>query len=107
MGMSTLTEGVATGGRLRIAAAKSLPVTNKSSNNKLDKSGQIYLEPGSFAVDGSFIFVRNPTIFELGQSYRMLKRQIGGQVAPLSVVQSVYAHNRLSWWTIHRSADAS
>jgi predicted GNAT family N-acyltransferase len=34
----------------------------------------------------------------------MALREIGN-VAPLSVLESVYAHNRTSWWVIHRSDD--
>ncbi len=37
----------------------------------------------------------------------MLVREIGSDVAPVPVVQSVYRHNPLAWWTIWRSADAA
>jgi hypothetical protein len=37
----------------------------------------------------------------------MLVAEIGGNLAPLSVVQSVYDHNPMTWWTIHQAANAS
>lgn len=46
-------------------------------------------------------------MFELRDSYQMLVAEIGGNLAPLSVVRSVYDHNPISWWTIHQSPTAS
>jgi predicted GNAT family N-acyltransferase len=61
-------------------------------------------EPGAYAPDGGFVFVTNPPSADLEQTYDMAVREIGN-VAPLPVLQSVYAHNRCSWWVIHRSGD--
>lgn len=61
-------------------------------------------EPGAHAPDGGFVFVTNPPSAELGQTYDMAVREIG-DVAPLSALQGVYAHNRTSWWAIWRSQD--
>jgi len=61
-------------------------------------------EPGAYAPDGGFVFVTNPPSADLGPTYDMAVHEIG-EVAPLPVVQSVYAHNRCAWWVIHRSSD--
>jgi predicted GNAT family N-acyltransferase len=48
--------------------------------------------------------VTNPPSADLKQTYDMAVREIG-DVAPLSVLQSVYAHNRQALWTIWRAPD--
>src|SRR5579862_764909 len=61
-------------------------------------------EPGAYAPDGGFVFVTNPPSADLAQTYDMALREIG-DVAPLSVLQSLYSYNRCVWWVIHRAKD--
>jgi hypothetical protein len=68
------------------------------------KTGRKYFEPGAFGPDGGFFFVRNPTGTDLITSYGLLVREVGN-VAPFSVVTSVYDANALAWWVLWRSSD--
>jgi len=77
-----------------------------SSGSQLSKIGKQFFEPGTYARDGSFVFVRNPTDEQLSETYEMLRAAIGW-IAPLPVVKSVYAHNPLAWWILWRAEDAS
>jgi hypothetical protein len=77
-----------------------------SSGSQLSKIGKRFFEPGTYARDGSFVFVRNPTDALLTETYEMLKSAIGW-IAPLPVVKSVYAHNPLAWWILWRAEDRS
>lgn len=47
----------------------------------------------------------NPPSADLFQTYEMALREIGPDVAPMPVLQAVYAHNRHAWWAIWKSAD--
>jgi len=62
-------------------------------------------EPGAYAPEGGFVFVTNPSSAVLEETYNLAVREIGPDVAPLSIVRMVYGHNPLSWWAIHRAAD--
>jgi predicted GNAT family N-acyltransferase len=64
-------------------------------------------EPGTYTADGGFVFVCHPSPDMLAASYHLLLAELGTEVAPFSVVRSVYAHNPLSWWLICRAADES
>jgi hypothetical protein len=75
-----------------------------SSGSQLSKIGRRFFEPGTYARDGSFVFVRNPTDQELTDTYAMLDEAVG-PIAPLAVVKSVYARNPLSWWVLWRAED--
>jgi hypothetical protein len=107
MGQKMKTATGANIGAGTISAVDEPTNSNKNINESLWKSGQSYREPGAYASDASFVFVKNPTVFELRESYKMLTAEVGGNLAPLSVVQSVYDHNPVSWWTIHQSTNAS
>jgi len=77
-----------------------------SSGSQLSKIGKRFFEPGTYARDGSFVFVRNPTEQELTETHAMLDEAIG-PIAPLAVVKSVYTRNPLSWWVLWRAEDRS
>jgi hypothetical protein len=77
-----------------------------SSGSQLSKTAKRFFEPGTYARDGSFVFVRNPTDEQLSETYEMLRTAIGW-IAPLAVVKSVYAHNPLAWWVLWRAEDRS
>lgn len=77
---------------------------DSSSGSQLSKIGKRFFEPGAYAHDGSFVFVRNPTDQELIDTYAMLEKAVGS-IAPLAVVKSVYAKNPLSWWVLWRAED--
>ncbi len=77
-----------------------------SSGSQLSKIGKRFFEPGTYARDGSFVFVRNPTDQELTDTHAMLERAVGS-IAPLAVAKSVYARNPLSWWVLWRAEDRS
>jgi predicted GNAT family N-acyltransferase len=64
-------------------------------------------EPGTYTGEGNFVFVRNPESAALFFSYSQLLVAFGPNVAAFEVVQRVYAHNPISWWTVHRSPDFS
>jgi hypothetical protein len=76
------------------------------SGSQLSKTGKRFFEPGTYARDGSFVFVRNPTEKQLSETYEMLRTAIGW-IAPLPVVKTVYAHSPLAWWVLRRAEDAS
>jgi hypothetical protein len=90
------------------AAAPLLPEKTDefSSGSQLSKIGRRYFEPGTYARDGSFVFVRNPTEEQLCETYDVLKNALGW-IAALPVVKSVYARNPLAWWVLWRAEDAS
>jgi len=71
---------------------------------RLSKSGKRFFEPGAYASDGRFVFVRNPATEELIASYGLLAHALG-PIAPLPVVISVYDRNPLAWWVLWRAAD--
>jgi len=77
-----------------------------SSGSQLSKIGKRFFEPGTYARDGSFVFVRNPTEQELVDTYAMLAQTLGS-IAPLAVAKSVYARNPWSWWVLWRAEDRS
>src|SRR5215469_7681726 len=79
--------------------------TGKSGTcGRLSKSGKRFFEPGAYASDGRFVFVRNPATEELIASYGLLAHALG-PIAPLPVVISVYDRNPLAWWVLWRAAD--
>ncbi len=55
--------------------------------------------------DGSFVFTKKPAFRRHAQIYEMLLKEIGSNVAPFEVVQSVYDANPMSFWGLYRSAD--
>ena len=92
-------------------ACSGTPVTPESPCSDAPASGSSSsapnrkaFEPGAYAPDGGFVFVTNPPSADLGQTYEMAVREIG-DVAPLSVLETVYAHNRHACWAIWRSHD--
>ena len=79
--------------------------TGKSGTcGRLSKSGRRFFEPGAYAPDGRFVFVRNPATEELIASYGLLAHALG-PIAPMPVAISVYDRNPLAWWVLWRAAD--
>jgi predicted GNAT family N-acyltransferase len=70
-----------------------------------ENSGAPVFEPGMVCPDGSFVFTKNPSSEDMRQIYEMLLTEIGSNVAPFEVVQSVYDANPMSFWGLYRSAD--
>jgi hypothetical protein len=68
-------------------------------------SSRKFREPGTYAADGSFVFVRHPSSAELAASHRQLIAEIGPNVVTLDRLREVFAHNPLSWWILFRAAD--
>jgi hypothetical protein len=64
-------------------------------------------EPGTYAADGTFVFVRNPSPEELAASRRLMVAEIGPEVASLDVLQTVCDLNPMAWWLICRAGDES
>jgi predicted GNAT family N-acyltransferase len=55
--------------------------------------------------DGSFLFTKNPTLEELPKMYRIALKELGPDVTPLEVVQSVYRYNPIAVWALYRAKD--
>ena len=53
------------------------------------------------------MFTRHPNDNELARIHALARAEIGGAVADLEVVRSVYTHNPVSFWAFLRSADES
>src|SRR6185437_13619456 len=64
-------------------------------------------EPGCFAKDGRFTFVKRPAFEELPAIYDLAMRGLGQEIAPSEVVERVYAYNPLSLWGVYRAVDAT
>lgn len=62
------------------------------------------MEPWASLPDGGIIFVRHPSDAEIADLYNLTKVEISPSVAPLSVVQAVYKHNRDSFWGIYQAS---
>jgi predicted GNAT family N-acyltransferase len=96
-------EGAQSGSPLVQGAAwSSAPV---SGSPPLSVKSRKVFEPGAYAPDGGFVFVTNPPSADLHLTYDMALKEIGPEVAQMSVLQSVYAHNRAAWWAIWCSHD--
>jgi len=94
---------------LRDAGGASLRLVSELSgtiarDRELAKS---VFEPGTYVADGSFVFVRNPSLDELARSRRLMVAEIGPDVAYLEVLARVCARNPMAWWLIMRAADDS
>ncbi len=63
-------------------------------------------EPGFYNRHGRYIFLKNPTLEELGFLHELTRQKLG-PVAPLEVVQKIYRHNTDSFWAIWRSPSDS
>src|SRR5437016_1544681 len=96
-----LEEGACSGTPVVPEPAWSAPSAQGSASSAPNRKA---FEPGAYAPDGGFVFVTNPPSAGLQETYDMAVREIG-DVAPLSVLQGVYAHNRCAWWAIHRASD--
>jgi predicted GNAT family N-acyltransferase len=55
--------------------------------------------------DGSFLFTKNPPLEDLPKMYRIALKELGPDVTPLEVVQSVYRYNPISVWALYRAKD--
>lgn len=95
-------EGARSGSPLVQGAAWSGVPTSGSPPSVTNRKA---FEPGAYAPDGGFVFVTNPPSADLYRTYEMAVAEIGPDVAPMSVLEGVYALNRSSWWAIWRSQD--
>lgn len=63
--------------------------------------------PSARLPDGGIIFVRHPSDQEIGNLYTLSQTEISDNVAPLSLVQDVYKHNRDSFWGVYYNKTGS
>lgn len=82
----------------------SVPNGNSEVLASAKETGPIF-EPGYRDREGGFTFIKNPTDEELERIYALTLKEIGAFVAPLSLVQSVYRHNPISFWALFRAND--
>ncbi len=57
--------------------------------------------PSARLPDGGIIFVRHPSDQEISNLYALGVTEISDNVAPLSLVEAVYKHNRDSFWGVY------
>ncbi|MEI9933008.1 MAG: GNAT family N-acetyltransferase [Rhizomicrobium sp.] len=88
------------------AARQGIPQRPADANAPPLDTGTPVFEPGITGPDGTFVFIKNPPSEDMQPIHDMLRKEIGENVAPVEVIQSVYAANPMSFWGLYRSADA-